>query len=205
MKFLQLKFNTLWLSLFVLAACSPKQEENKENVALKHDAIVGLASPYKLEPGRNVMYLADYFHHPETVESFSFEERIKVERAGDSLVIEAPLALGHAFSEATFIVNGESYAIPLFLSNKSEVTVAFNDAEKQYQEVKLKGEMNAWNPNATPLAFENGKWSCRLLVEIFFFRFGHRIILFGSFSLFNGKQDPGSTSSAHDRRSCPHG
>ncbi|MGB0430404.1 MAG: alpha-amylase family glycosyl hydrolase [Bacteroidia bacterium] len=167
MKFSQLKFNTLWVSLIVLAACSPKEKEKEENTELDrgNNAIIGLATPYKLEPGKNVMYLSDYFHQPEKVDSFAFEERISATRAGDSVLINAPLAEGDALSEASFWSGGNVYSIPLFLSNKKEVTVAFDDAEKQYQEVKLKGEMNAWNPNAAPLTYENGKWSCQLLVE----------------------------------------
>ncbi|MFY0673751.1 MAG: alpha-amylase [Bacteroidia bacterium] len=165
MKYSQLKFNTLWLSLIVLAACSPKEKKKEENIPSAHNAIIGLATPYKLEPGNNVLYLSDYFHNPKKVDSFLFEERIEANRAGDSLLIKAPLANGDALSEATFWSAGAPYFIPLFLSNKKEVTVAFDDSERQYKEVKLKGEMNAWNPNAAPLTYENGKWSVSILVE----------------------------------------
>lgn len=161
------QYNTLWLSLLAIAlstSCSSNKQEPKEK-APKHDAIIGLASPIRLQPGKNVLYLADYFHQPELLDSFSTEKRIEVTRVGDSLLIEAPLAQGNPLAQFSFWAKEESYQIPVFLSAKRAFQVAFSAKEGAYQKVQIKGEMNAWNPSANELVFENGEWSCELLLE----------------------------------------
>lgn len=169
MKHLQSLLNMLRLSLpglvLLLAGCSAKSGDTTAPPPPLRNAIVGLASPFRLEPGENVLYIADYFHHPEKLDSFTAQKGLSAWRAGDSLMISAVDAEGFPIQKLTFFSEGLGYDIPVFVSSKKPVEVTLADPDKKYGQVQLKGEMNAWNPNAGPLTYSDGYWKCSLWLE----------------------------------------
>lgn len=167
-------FNTLWHSIagiILCFSCSPKENttdsinDGPSSDQPVQEAISGLASPIRLEPGRNIVYLADYFLHPEAIDSFAAPENIQMQRVGDSLEITAPVAGQEPLQKMKFWVDEERYTIPVFLANKVAHTIRIPSEGHYWEQVQLKGEMNSWNPNATSLTLNDGFWTCELFVE----------------------------------------
>jgi len=172
MKQLNKSYNRLWLSLTLVIlciSCGPKEptdeRQKQESNAGLQDEMYGLGSPIRLEPGRNVLYLSDYFLQPEKVDSIATHEEISVKRMSDSLELIAPVAGSSPLRKMQFWLGEEIYTLPVFLSNKVSVSIRIPNDEYNWKGVKLKGEMNAWNPDATVLELKNGYWSCELYVK----------------------------------------
>lgn len=164
--------NTLWHSVIIITlciSCGPKEPKGKqvaeEPQEMVQQAMSGLGSPIRLEPGRNVLYLTDYFLNPGKVDSIATHEEISVARLGDSLELTAPVAGTSPLRKMKFWVGEELYTVPVFLANKVSVTISIPNDGLNWTEVKLKGEMNAWNPDATVLELKDGHWTCNFFVN----------------------------------------
>ena len=168
MNILNKRFNILWPSLFVIfltIACGPKKEADPVQEVPARDAIVGLASPLKLNPGRNIVYLTDYIIDATAIESLSFNIDMPFKNLGDSIEVTAPLARGKPLTHLEVWVAGQAYHIPVVLSSKERIVLTIPNRGNNWKELKLKGEMNAWNPNAGVMALNNDNWELEFYLK----------------------------------------
>lgn len=121
--------------------------------------IIGEATPIELQNGENVIQLQDYFLDanvvsvkcnsdlPFTLSDDKSELRIKVKEQ-----IQTPLSnleITTALGKYDILVKSPT-KIPIVLKLK----------DNGYDKVKIKGEMNSWNPNTTPVTKDtDGDWA----------------------------------------------
>jgi len=132
---------------------------NKDG-AIKKDkrlAIKGIASPVYLEFGKGEIVLSDYFLDTTKIDSIGKTSEY------DAVLIENNTKASYKIGETTpnisnlkVWVQGKAYDIPLFKSNKEQVTIAIPDIAKKYEKVMVKGEFSNWQQKA--LVYEKGIW-----------------------------------------------
>ncbi|MDR9417342.1 alpha-amylase family glycosyl hydrolase [Gracilimonas sp.] len=144
--------------VLVLTGCSSYIEAPEES------QVIGLATPVTLEYGETEIITADYFISHSLIDSVIAPEGLQAQLAEDKSTItltgnlEAPLDLLHIWAE------GFSYDLLVKKSVKKEVTICY-EPDSEVSSVKLKGEMNNWNPNAAILEKNGDVWETTMLVN----------------------------------------
>lgn len=152
-----MKFKT-FLALSVLAFLIACQE--KEISFPDVSQIVGLATPVQLNTLQTEVNLEDYFTNLNIIDSVSLPAGLTGILSADkkSLVFAKPSEDFPFLSVLNVWSQGFPYAILIKKSKKIRYSLTFNPGENQYQDVRLKGEMNNWNPQAGRFEFTDGKW-----------------------------------------------
>ncbi len=150
------------LALLFLWACSSYDVKVGEN-------LVGLGSPITLEYDSTKVILQDYFMNPEQIDSVSVPEGLYKTFSADRSELLLTGKLEPSLGMISFWQNGISYDVLLEKSNKQLVTFTLQD--KGYSSVKVKGEMNSWNPNNTILKKNDEVWEADLLVNEGFYQY----------------------------------
>jgi len=153
-----LKFIVVALALWA-AGCSSYIE------APEKSQIIGLASPISLEYGQTNIITADYFISPRLIDSVSVPAELNATLSSDKEKISLTGSLSHSLGVMEIWADGFGYDILLKKSNKQEVAITFDPEGKNYSTVQLKGEMNNWNPAATPFTKEGEVWTTTMLVN----------------------------------------
>lgn len=147
---------------FSLITCSPT--ETPQDSPKHADHIVGLASPVKMQADSTSINLLDYFPDIAGIDHVVWE--------GDTLeILESTSSVWlHGNSPSAISVLEVSYQntahhIPVFTSEKVRYELSV-DLDGNPSTVAIAGNINGWNPSATPLTNEeNGSWSTSLLLN----------------------------------------
>ncbi len=122
--------------------------------------LLGLGTPVQLSKGVNVIDLQDYF----------------IKANLDSVISDAGLPFVLDKTKQTLEINAVSIDAPLtnlslyagashydlLVKSPSKKEVILKMVDNGYKEVKIKGEMNAWNPAATTVRLQDGEWVTKL-------------------------------------------
>ncbi|HAW81741.1 MAG TPA: hypothetical protein DCX27_19790, partial [Balneola sp.] len=144
------------LVLFLIWGCSSEININYG------DQIVGLGSPITLGYDSTVVIMEDYFMDPSTIDDVSTPSSITYYLTEDNSELVLKGDISGKLDIISFHDGDVSYDILLKKTSKQEVTFSLED--KGYDLVQIKGEMNAWNPNASDFKKENGAWAFSMLV-----------------------------------------
>lgn len=144
------------LSSLLLASCSNNKSGESQ--------IIGLASPINLGFESTEIILEDFFIDADKIDHISAPEGLKVSPISDGKVtlegsISDPLAV------LLIQAAGSDYSILLKKSVKRNVELVFDPKGKEYGMVQVKGEMNAWNPNAGELQKDGDVWKISMLIN----------------------------------------
>ena len=119
--------------------------------------LVGLASTIQLNPNGKKVVIADYFIHPELIDSVTYASG-SVSITDDNQFLsfsgESSKSLGilQVFSGDTI------FSIPVKKSTKINTPFTLPDADRKYSTVQIKGEINQWNPQQGELQYADGSW-----------------------------------------------
>lgn len=127
--------------------------------------IIGLASPITLNYGPTTVVTADYFKSHSLIDSVVAPDGLQASLASDKKELLLEGSLSKPLDLLEFWVDGYAYHILLKRSNKEEVTITFDPKGKNYSSVKLKGEMNNWNPNEAVFERNGDVWENSMLVN----------------------------------------
>lgn len=127
--------------------------------------ITGLASPVRLNPDTTVIHLSDYFPDPSVVDSIILNGRnVPFDRDWYSLIYVSGTE-NPAIFEMQAWVKQIPYSIPVMKSRKLHYTFRFDTQGKTYSMVNIKGNMNGWNPSATPMELKDGIWETTVVLN----------------------------------------
>jgi len=173
--------NLLIAIVFVLVFSCEKSEINTFDI---HTNIKGMATPAFLEFGGGNLLLTDYFLDTSIIDSLGTSNQY------DASLIENNTKVRFKVGNATPNVSnlrvwtqGVANDIPLFKSNKTQVTISIPDANKEFKDVKVKGEFSNWQQK--PLEFKDGKWTYTTKVN----PGNHQYVL-----VIEGKEQPDATN-----------
>ncbi len=138
-------------------ACSQKDEIKYGN------QIIGLGSPIALGYDTTVVVLQDYFMSPEELDSVSISSGLHTKWSADKQKLTITGTLLPKLGILSFWDEDVKYDLLLKKTNKEEVVFSIKD--KNYKKVQVKGEMNSWNPSATPLTKKGNAWEAKMLVN----------------------------------------
>ncbi|MGB6037883.1 MAG: alpha-amylase family glycosyl hydrolase [Cryomorphaceae bacterium] len=142
--------------------CAP-QKDVKPTIE-NGEAIVGLASPIRLDFGQTEIHLGDYFENPEKVDSVSFGVEADYSIDQGILTVES----FNSDDPTTFLVvsyEGVDYEIPVFKSRKQAFVFKYDPPSGDPQEIGLKGNFNGWNHKAGMLTKVDGAWYDTLILN----------------------------------------
>jgi len=144
--------------------CSQK-EEVKTTIE-NGEAIVGLASPVRLDYGTTEIHLSDYFENPEKVDSIRFgaEEDFSYDKSSGVLTLKA-LSSQNPVSYLVANYEGVDYEIPVFKSRKQAHVFKYVPPSGDLHEIGLKGNFNGWNHKAGMLTEVEGNWTDTLILN----------------------------------------
>lgn len=125
--------------------------------------IIGLASPINLAFDSTQIILEDFFIEDELVRAISVPEGLSITRNEDGFMLFG--SLKYPLSTLEISAAGEEYNFLLKKSTKQKVEIVFDPQGKDYQRVQVKGEMNAWNPNAGELNKDGDLWKISMLIN----------------------------------------
>ena len=145
--------------LIVFVGCSSSIEAPHES------EIIGLASPITLEYGKTEIITADYFKSHSLIDSVVAPEGLEALLSSDKEVLLLNGTLSNPLDLLEFWVDGYAYHILLKQSNKEAVTITFDPKGRDYSSVKLKGEMNNWNPNEAVFKKKGDFWENSMLIN----------------------------------------
>ena len=144
--------------VMIISSCEKKQ------VTPEASQIIGLGSPVTLGFDRTEIVLEDYFRDITAIDRIILPEGLlQDEMHGGKLTlsgsIESPLGV------IKVIADGYEYELLVKRSEKERIELTFDPADKEYDKVQLKGEMNSWNPSSTELEFDGDVWRTSMLVN----------------------------------------
>lgn len=150
------------------------------------DTIAGLASPVLMHETETIVYLDDYFDDPVAFDSITAAAGLKMDqnKAERTLTLTEDGSLPPV-SVLSFFRGKTKWDIPVYKTRKKKVPFSFDPGKKTYKTVQIKGDMNAWNPSATALQFENGVYKTDFYVVPG--QYGYLLLLDGKEA-----QDPGN-------------
>ena len=159
-------FGIFLATALFFTACDPK--ENASDLRLpENDFIIGLASPVNLNTDTTRIFLKGYFPEIPLFDSISVHTSLDAKLSADSselLLISKNNSLPK-LSVLEFYIGKDKQSVLLKTSGKVTHTLTFDPKGKPFNSVQMKGEMNAWNPESTPLQEENGLWITNIEVE----------------------------------------
>lgn len=160
-----MRFFTVCLSVILLASCTKKFVEYipddtitvvKKVQTESFNNIIGLASPIQLSKREMEIPLEDYFIDPSVVEVIS---DVGLMSYADIFTKKLTLKYKEGIpflSNLKFKFKNEEYDILVKAPTVRKAIFLLKD--DGYEEVLIKGEMNGWNPNESPLKLKKGNW-----------------------------------------------
>lgn len=147
--------------LFILFSCG-----HKEVVLPASPGIYDLASPVYMGLDTTRVLLSDYFLYPEKVKKIRVSGHIETVRSEDRKeLLLIPQEGSRPMENLRLTYEGYTYDIPLLKSRKKAVKFTFDPKDRVYKDVRIAGEMNAWNPAHTPLQWKDGVWQTTLYLS----------------------------------------
>ncbi len=156
----------LLISSAIWFSCGVNTNENPKPEIKAGSAIIGLATPVKLNPDTTRIFLGDYFEDYAQIDSISFRDSVGFNFAkGDSIVMVTRFAGEAPITDFQVGYAGEIYHIPVFRSNKLNYSFSYKSPSGTPKTVALKGNFNGWNAAATQLEKDGDKWTKNLILE----------------------------------------
>ena len=127
--------------------------------------IIGDATPIDLQYGENQIRLADYFINAE-IQSVASEIGLPFTLSDDKklMTLHVENSIKQPLSNLTVTTKVGRY--DLLVKSPISKIVNLTLADKKYTDVKIKGEMNSWNPNTTQvIKDQNANWVTQLTVN----------------------------------------
>jgi len=157
------KLTSNWIGIFglIVASLFNGCAERSEPVSSPSE-LYGLASPYQLKPGENLLVLSDYFPGGIELKEWKADSNIRIELSenSDELLLYPGEELG-SLSNLTLITERSSYDI--LLKAPSSTIVDFSLEDAGYSEVRLKGTFSNWASHE--MSLEDGKWVLSILAD----------------------------------------
>jgi len=126
----------------------------------------GIATPVTLKQDSTVIYLEDFFQDVRVIDSVRAEKCFAVHLTADNkqlvLVNNGNIPV---LSELKIWMGATSYSVLLKKSEKKEVSVVFDPEGRVYKAVQLAGDVNGWNPAATPMTYADKLWTATLFLN----------------------------------------
>lgn len=151
------------LSLFAVSCKYPA----KDKLYLPEKSeILGLATPVNLNVGETTISMYDFFTEPNKIDSIEVDKNLKFNLSEDKTILTLSVISDSLpkLSVMTIFAEGYEYSILLKKSNKIKQELVFDPKGKEYKEVGMKGEMNAWNYLSSLMEFDGKVW--RTFVEV---------------------------------------
>lgn len=139
-------------------ACVTKKTEIKTTSAL-----VGLATPIRLQLDTTRVWLTDYFPEAKGVESVQWNNITWSADSTGMLLLTG--AAPSPVSNLRVNYEGSQYDIPVFATHKVRYTFTYTPSRLDVATVELSGSMNGWNRKATPLKRSGESWSVELTLN----------------------------------------
>ncbi|MDR0370987.1 MAG: hypothetical protein LBH80_03930 [Prevotellaceae bacterium] len=105
-----------------------------------------------LEAGKNIIRLQDYIMKPSMMDSVIADSKhVTIRLSTDKHKAEVEVDKdAENFIDMQIWVKGVPFSIPCCKSNPMDCVFTFDPKEKRYDTVRIAGQMNDWNPLATP-------------------------------------------------------
>ncbi len=155
----------LLLTAILLSACS--LEESSEDFKLsKKTYITSLASPINLKPDTTRILIKGYFPEKPKFTKIKTHKALKTEYSenGEELILSVNNDELPQLSLIHFYIGNDVQSILLKKSEILRHQLFFDTKGKEYKSVKMKGEMNAWNPDALNFVKKGDKWTAELQI-----------------------------------------
>lgn len=172
-------------SAMLLLACS---NDRLENIPLNPE-IRGLASPVQLSIDTTKIYMEDYFLDVSKIDSIKLPTifNVKFSPCKKYVWISANNDKIPFLSEMNVWVKGTKYSLLLKKNRKVKVDYTFTPTIKKVKTVQIKGQMNDWNPNKTPLVYDGQSYKTTMWLNPG--RYQYLLLIDGI-----EKLDPGNTT-----------
>ncbi|MBK8806106.1 MAG: alpha-amylase [Bacteroidales bacterium] len=137
---------------------------------MKEETVCGeifhLATPIQLNLETTLVYLGDYFLHPEKITNIDPVDGLKMElnQTNNTLLINVSGFIPHIFLINIYI-NQELYNLVLLRSQKLIYKYTFDSHGGYIQSLQIAGDFNNWNPSDNYFNYTNGKWEIDLKLE----------------------------------------
>lgn len=158
----------LWfLALAGIAfGCATDDDMDSKNKIQSGNAIVGLASPVKLNHDETTVFLLDYFEDASKIDSVYLPENMEYSYDKEKATIEVgEYNEDNPISVLAVIYAGKQYDIPVFKSRELPFKFDYESRNERAKNVALKGNFNGWNASATPLSKDDDSWTTQLVLE----------------------------------------
>ena len=149
----------LFIATLIIAGCTSPIDAPRES------EIVGLVSPVTLQQDTTEIATADYFKSHSLIDSVQAPTGLEAELSSNKSLITITGSVQQPLDVLTVWADGYAYDLLMKASSKKKVTITFDPDGDNVSSVKLKGEMNNWNPNAAVLEKNGDVWETTLLVN----------------------------------------
>ena len=158
----------LWfLALTALIfGCVADNDMDSKNKIQSGNAIVGLASPVKLNHDETTVFLLDYFEDASKIDSVFLPEVMSYSYDKEKATIEiSEYNEDNPILVLVIIYAGKQYDIPVFKSRELPFKFDYESRNERAKKVALKGNFNGWIAAATPLSKDDDSWTAQLVLE----------------------------------------
>jgi glycosidase len=151
------KYRLLGMIVLVIALASCNSSP-KEKVEIEYkNYIHGLASPIQLQIGSTTVNLHDYFEKTSLISEILFEgQQLKADSAGNILI---PQLQGKTIANLHIEYDKVAHDIPVFATEKIRYRFTYKPTSPKITSVKMSGNMNGWNKDASVLIREGELWA----------------------------------------------
>jgi glycosidase len=150
------RFSIVLLAALTLA-CSASDIPSESDIP-------GLASPIQLQFDSTTVVMADFFMHPEKIDSIHVGKGLDYQVKGDFEEVVLTGKPVNALSLLTVWMSGDRYDILLKRTEKEKVALRY-PYKSGINRVFVKGEMNSWNPAADELVRKGVYFEVSLLLN----------------------------------------
>lgn len=149
-------FGLLLPACLTLLSCKPTASSDIKSPTVQTN-LIGLATPIQLQNKSTQIPTGDYFLDPSAIDSVVFPEGVSGQLSPDKQTLTiVPAETLPPLASLSIIASGTSHDILLKASRKKKVTLSLPD--EGYRNVRIKGEMNAWNPASANMTQTEGVW-----------------------------------------------
>ncbi|HOV12012.1 MAG TPA: alpha-amylase family glycosyl hydrolase [Bacteroidales bacterium] len=150
--------------LFLLSAKGLSGQPKSD--AGEYSGTYGIATPITLKQDSTVIYLEDFFQNVSEIDSVCAEKYFVLRLSADNKqVVLVNNGTIPALSELKIWMGATSYSVLLKKAEKNEVRVVFDPEGRVYKTVQLAGDVNGWNPAATPMIYADRLWTATLFLN----------------------------------------
>jgi glycosidase len=144
----------------ILSVISCNSDQSTELIIAENPLIIGKATPIQLAPDQTTLFIGDFIMDQDRIDSVTTSEGLNATINGNQLLLQGNLTA--PLGTLTFYSSGIGESILLKKATKQKVTLTYRGTA---QDVKARGEFNAWNKNNTVLTKTNGAFTTELLLN----------------------------------------